>query len=210
MDILIPYRFYGFDSLMYLVSAIVGFFVSFYAYKLYDITAKKQHFYFYIGFTILSMAFLTLSVSTGYSYLTYFRNRPASLLDTVIAVDDFGYWIYYIASLVAYGFMVLAYKPEKSSILPIFFLPAWYRGFPYFNILSFFLISYVAFRNVINYNMKKNMNTLLVMLAFILIGGYHLLLFFNFLGKIVYVLAHLSLLAGFASLLIMLTRVSRK
>jgi uncharacterized membrane protein len=89
-------------------------------------------------------------------------------------------------------------------------IPLWYTGFPYFNILSFFLLSYAIFNAILNFTSKKNLNSLLVMAAFSLIGLYHLLLFFTSFSKIIYVAAHLSLLLGFLSLLAMLMRVSRK
>jgi len=208
MSILIPTRFYGFDSIMYLASAIIGFLISYYAFKLFKITSKKHHFYLYIGFTVLSIGFLTLALTTGYVYLGYFTYKQFTAFDTVSYVDDFGYWIYYLSSFTAYVLFVLMYLAEDLGV-PIL-IPPWYKGFPYFHITSFFLLSYVVFRNATNYAIKRNKNSFLVTLGFALIAGYHFLLFFTSFSKIMYVLAHLSLLAGFISLLAMLVRVTRK
>jgi len=209
MHLLIPAWFYGFDSAMYLVSAIIGFLVSFYAFRLFELTQKKFHFYLYLGFTVLSMGLLTIAITSGYVYLDYFRTGQYIGSDPYSSVDDFGYWIYYAASLVGYALLTMIYLPEKAKFLPLL-IPVWTKGFPYFQILSFFLLSYITFRSVINFVKKKNLNTFLVFLAFGGIALYHLLLFFTFFGKIIYVVAHFSLLAGFVSLLIMLLRVRKK
>jgi len=214
-DVLIPFRFYGVDSVFYILSSLIGFFVSYYAYKLYDVTGKKSHFYFYISFILLSMALLTVGLASAYAYMNFFEHgRPGgqeTIIDTVAFVDDFGYWIYYIVSLAAYALLAFSYLPDKTKakLTPIM-IPLWYTGFPYFNLLSFFLLSYTAFRSMLNYASKKNLNSFLVMSAFSLIGLYHLLLFFTSFSKTVYVAAHLSLILGFLSLLAMLMRLSRK
>ena len=214
-SVLIPYRFYGVDSVFYIVSSIIGFLVSYYAYRLYDITGKKSHLYFYLSFVLLSMGLLTIGLASAYGYINFFEHGQPSgqqtIIDTVVFVDDFGYWIYYIVSLVAYGLLSYSYLPDKTKagLTPIM-IPMWYTGFPYFNILSFFLLSYAIFNAIVNYTSKKNLNSFLVMAAFSLIGLYHLLLFFTSFDKIIYVAAHLSLILGFLSLLAMLMRVSRK
>jgi hypothetical protein len=168
------------------------------------------------------MALLVVGITSGFAYLNYFiYHQSPPLLDALASVDDFGYWIYYIASFVAYCLLAYTYLPERVKF-PIL-IPFWYSAFPYFNVLSFFLISYIAFRSFINFVSKKTLNSFLVTLAFGGIGLYHFFLLFtsfgnivylipNFsfmLGKFLYILAHLSLMAGFISLLAMLVRVNR-
>jgi len=210
MDVLIPTRFYGFDSVMYIASAIIGFLVSYYAYKVFDVSGKRQHYLFYLSFVILSMGLLTLGLSSLNTYISYFvyNESGATPVDTIRYVDDFVYWIYYGCSIVAYAMLAFAYLPEKKEMLFPILLPFWYTGFPYFNIVSFFLLSYTIFRSALNFVDNKNLNTLFVMLAFALIGSYHMLLFFTSYSKIIYVIAHFCLSLGFLSLLIMLVRIS--
>lgn len=203
MNVLVPPWFFGFDSVMYLLSAAIGFLVSFHAFKLYNVTSKKSHFYLHASFAILGMGLLVLGVTTVFSI----SFSSASLFaDAISWVDDFGFWIYYASSLFAYGLLVMMYLPEKFRF-PIF-LPLWNIGFPYFQVASIFLISYVIFKSASNYMLNRNSNALLVLAAFVLIGMYHLLSLFTSLDGIVYVFAQLSLLSGFVSLLIMLTRVN--
>ncbi len=204
MNVLVPPWFFGFDSVMYLLSAVIGFLVSFHAFKLYNITSKKSHFYLYASFAVLGMGLLVLGVTTVFSISV---SSASVFADTVSWVDDFGFWIYYASSAFAYGLLVMMYLPEKLKF-PIF-LPLWFNGFPYFQIVSLFLLSYVIFRSTANYVLNRNSDALLVMLAFTLMGIYHLLSLFTSLNEIIYVFAQLSLLSGFLSLLIMLTRVNK-
>ncbi len=204
MDILVPAWFFGFDSLMYLLSAAIGFLVSFHAFKLYNMTSKKSHFYLHASFAALGMGLLILGVTTVFSITFLSASMQA---DAYSWVDDFGFWIYYASSLFAYGLLLMMYLPEKMRF-PIF-LPLWFNMFPYFQVLSLFMLSYVIFKSASNYMLNRNANSLLVMLAFALIGAYHLLSLFTSLNYMIYVLAEVSLLSGFVSLLIMLTRVNK-
>lgn len=208
MAVQIPLRFLGFDSLMYLLSAFIGFLISYYAFKVYNITKKRSHFYLHLSFTILSIGLLILVLTTGYFYINYYVFKRFTAFDEISYVDDFGYWVYYISSLVAYSLLAFTYLSEDWK-LPIM-LPVWSKGFPYFHVTSFFILSYVIFKNAINYGIKKNKNAFLVTLGFTLMGSYHFLMFFAFVSKYIYVLADLSLLLGFMSLLMMLARVSKK
>lgn len=204
VNVLVPQWFFGLDSVMYVLSAIIGFLVSFYAFKLYNITSKKSHFYLYASFAVLGMGFMILGITT---VLTLSVSSASIFADTISWADDFGFWIYYASSIIAYGLLVMMYLPEKLRF-PIF-LPFWYNGFPYFQIVSLFLLSYVIFRSAANYALNRNSNSLLVLSAFALIGLYHLLSLFTSLNEIIYVFAQLSLLSGFVCLLAMLTRVNK-
>jgi hypothetical protein len=208
MAIIIPTRFYGVDSIMYFASAIIGFLISYYSFKLFKVTSKRHHFYLYTGFTILSMGFLTLAMTTAYVYLGYYTQHQFSGFDTTLYVDDFGYWIYYFASAFAYALFILMYLSEDLGV-PIM-IPAWYTGFPYFHITSFFMLIYVVFKNAANYAMKHARNSLLVTLGFGFLSAYHILMFFTSFSKFFYVIAHISLFLGFGSMLWMLVRVNRK
>ena len=211
-QILIPTRFYGFDSIMYLIAAAIGFFVSYYSFKLFRTTSKQHHFYLFLGFTILSMSLFLLATTTGYVYLNYFVFNVYTGFDPISYIDDFGFWVYYTGSLVAYVLFALVYLSEDLKglkLLPIF-LPMWSKGFPYFQILAFFFLSYVVFRNAVNFAMKKNLNSFLVFSGFGGLALFHFLLIFTSFSKLIWVVAHFSLLLGFLLMLAMLVRVTRK
>ncbi len=208
MEVLIPARFYGFDSVTYTLASFIAFLVSYHAFKLYSATQKNSHKYLYLSFTLMSMGLLVLAAASWYNYFNFgFLNRN-NLLDQLVSMDDFAYWIYYASTTVAYLLLMAMYFPERR--FPILFLPTWTIGLPYFNIVSLFLLSFVVFRSLINFFGKKSLSTFLVSASFSLLGLYHLLLLFTSFSKVIYVAAHLSLGLGFLSLLAMLVMVNRK
>lgn len=229
MHLLIPAWFYGFDSAMYLISAIIGFFISFNSYKLYSITRKKPHFYLHLGFMLLSLGLLLLSLVSAFSYLTLEFCRIScelNLFDVSFGGEDFGYLMYFGLSIIGYTLLASTHLPERSkipsfilifillfSILLIFTgipeseLLIWYAYHQYFHLLSFLIVGYVLFRVFINFSESKDLNSLLVVLGFTGIITFHILHFFSYFTPWMYVFAHVSLIVGYLALLLMLIRV---
>ena|SRR3989344_2825735 len=204
---LVPVRFYGIDTGIYIICALIGLMISYQAYKLYQISGKKQHFYLLTAFAILGIGFLTLTLTTGYTYFRYFVQGQIYQFDPLFGIDDIGFWVYFGASFIGYMLLAAMYTSEKAKpLVPAIFVTANYFG--YINIVLFFLMAYVAFRAAMHYFSNKSPTTLLVMLSFILITLYHALLPFAAFSKILYVAAHISLIAGFGALLYMLVKKS--
>ncbi len=208
MLLLIPEWFFGAHSLVYIFCAMIGFLVSFYSYRSSIMTKARNHYYLYIAFASLSMGFLILGVTELYSYLSMSQGLM-NMFEQFSSFRDFGIWLYYGCSLIAYFFLGLIYLPKDFKIMPLF-LPFWYKGYPYFHVVSLFMMSFVIFRSTANWFVKRTTNSLLVFSSFLLIGFYHLFLFFTSFSEWMFVLAHISLMLGFLSLLAMVFRVSRK
>lgn len=227
--LLIPLWFYGFDTVMYFISSIVGFFISSNSYKLYSITRKKSHLYLYLGFMLLSLGlFLSGFVST-YSYVMYkscVRNCSLSLFDTVFGIEDFGLLLYFGLSILGYSILALAHLPKKTKIsslvllsilafsgilifasVPISELLMWYTYHQYFNLLSILIVGYILFKVLVNFSESRNLYSFLVVLGFSGIFVFHILHFFSFFNPWAYVSAHLFLIVGYLSLLAMLIKV---
>ncbi len=232
MHPLIPNWFYGFDSIMYLISSLIGFLLSFYFHKLYSLSSEKRHMYLYYGFLFLSFGLLSLSITNMFSYLT-FSDCPTScllgLLDRTFSLEDFSYLLYFGLSISAYALFMSAYLPKKFKIpkLPLIIfltyflvvlisLPAaegnrvWYTYHEFFHLTAFIMVVFVLFRNIINFSEKKNINSFLVVAAFIFLSLFHLLHIFSIISYWMYVFAHISILISFLSLLFMLVRVKNK
>ncbi len=207
-EVLIPIRFYGYDTIIYLASALIGFAIAYKAMKLHEMSGAKPHRFLYLAFTLLSVGMLTLSATTAFTYLKYFEAHEFIAFNGLFDVADFGYWIYFLSSLVAYILLINAYSTKISEKFAIGFLIT-FNYYVYFNVLLFFLISFVAFKTATNYFSRKSKDAGLVAVGFVLIAAYHGLQLFTFASKLVYVLANLSLILGFLSLLIMLIRVNR-
>jgi len=213
MNILIPGWFFGINSIIYILCAFIGFGITYYAYKSYSITKNNNHLLLYMAFTVLSMGFFVYGVIDTYSFLNLTSTgvmQSESVFGQFVSFRDFGIWIYYFCSLIAYTIFAYMYLPKKIKFLPAFFLPFWQKGFPYFHIASMFLISYTVFRSAINYFMKRTTSTLLVFLGFLGIGFYHVVMFFTSVSEYVFVAGHIALVLGFLSFLFMLIRVGRK
>lgn len=213
--VLVPYSFLGFDTIVYLIAAIIGFMVAYNASRIYEISSKRSHMYLCHGFTVLSIGFLILAVSSGYTYVNMkFSNEftELSLFQPAFDVYDFGYWVYYGASVVAYLMLIMMYLPgtARSDKKLFFILPYWFVFFPFFHLISIFLISYVAFKSAANYFEKRSRGPFFVMAAFFSIALFHFLMLFASFSKIVYVAAHAFLILGSLSLLMVLTRAGRK
>lgn len=229
MHLLIPTWFYGFDSVMYLISSVMGFLISFYSHKLYCMTGKKSHYYLHLGFSLLSLGLLLVSIVSAFSY-TAIRlctsGCELSLFDLTFGVEDFGYFLYFGLSILGYILLALSYLQDKSRV-PIFILGfilifsillvafgtprsellLWYTYDQYFNLLSIALVGYILFRVLINCSKSRSTNSFLVFLAFSGVFAFHALQFFAYFNPLAYVFAHVLLIFGYSSLLAMLIKV---
>ena len=212
-EILIPVWFFGLDTIFYIISLLIGLATAFYAYKVYVITGKRQHFYLFMGFTILSIGLLSLTLTSSYVYIVVntIPNATREVYNTFFDIIDFGFIIYYIISIVAYAFLIMMYLPEERKKRPIFsILPWWFVLFPFFHLLSVLMMAFVVFRSFINWSHKKTKSGFAVFMAFSGIGLFHLMSFFTFVFAMFYVLSNIFLVLGFLGLLVVLVRVSRR
>jgi len=231
MHILIPVWFHGFDSIMYFISSIIGFILSFYFYKIYSISNEKRHLYLYLGFLFLSMGLLILSITNLFSYIALSNCRNSCLLgitDNVFSFEDFSYLTYFGLSLFAYVMFLFAYRIKEfkfskffiigflayliviSILLPFNEEPrVWHSYHEYFHLVSLIMMGFLSFRNIINYIEKKSLGSLLVMVAFFFIFLFHLFHIFSFISGWMYILAHISMMTGFSALLLMVLRVKK-
>jgi hypothetical protein len=106
---------------------------------------------------------------------------------------------------------ILMYMPgsAKNDKRLFFILPYWFIVFPFFQIISLLLIAYVAFKSASNYFGKRTRGSFFVMCAFTGIGLFHLLMLFASFSKVIYVAAHVLLVLGVLSLLMVMTRAGR-
>ncbi len=206
---IIPMRFYGFDTAIYAFAAIIGFAIAYKAYRLHALSGSKHHMCMAMAFTLLSLSLATLALTTGYTYASCLAIPPCPMFDLFFNIDDMGFWIYSVASLVSYCLLAFSYLPEgkKGKFLPAIFFTTAY--FSYSNIILFFLMSFIAFSAVRNWLEKRTLNCGLVAAGFLLIAGYHATLPFAVFSKLLYVAGHMSLVLGFAALLAMLVRTSK-
>jgi len=207
LELSVPGHFYGFDTGIYLISAIIGFAISYYAYRAYKLTDSDTHKYLFSAFSILSAGLLTMCITSAYSYALWFTTGEMSIFSPLFGIDDIGMWVHFLASFIAYAMLIMMYAPKKYRDKLLILLPIASNNFIYFNVILFFMISYVAFRSIANYLTTRKRNAMLVMVSFVLIALYHLFLMFMPFYRGFYAFAHISLIVGFLSLLYMLIKV---
>jgi hypothetical protein len=209
---IIPMRFYGFDTMIYLIGAIICLLIAYKATKLHALSGKRQHFYLAAAFTVLGIGLATVTLTTAYTYYNMlYLGQTIYFFDQFFNVDDVGFWIYYLSAFLAYGLLVLMYMPnlgKSGAFAPLVFFST--RYFEYFNIVLFFMIAYVAFRASSHYFMKKSRPALLVAAGFVLLAAYHAIMPFAMFSKAAYVVAHCAHIGGYASLLLMLWETDKK
>ena len=79
-----------------------------------------------------------------------------------------------------------------------------------FHIISLLLLLFIMWRQVLSYSKKRNLNTLLIFVTFLLLGVGHVLFIFTLYLQTpytVYILAHLFQLVGYLALLFAMIRV---
>ena len=233
MAILIPVWFYGFDAVMYLISSMVGFILSFYFHKLFSLSSEKRHMYLYLGFLLLSFGLLSLTITDMVSYTTFWQCRPPfpctlGILDQAFGIEDFSYFLYFGLSILAFTLFMMAYTPKNFKIpnLPtyvflLYFLVifitlplsngniTWNAYHQFFHLTAFLMLIFVSFMNLVNFAENKKLNPFLVTMAFTFQSLFHLLHLFSFISGWLYVFAHVSMLIGFSLLLYVVVRVKK-
>ncbi len=231
MAIVVPIWFYEFGSAMYLVATFAAILLSYYSFKLFSITSKKQHILFHAAFVFISFGLLALTVGNLYSYINFESCKPQCQFNPV---DPTYFWIrfgnygYYLATLIGYSLLALSYfKTNRMKIfaagapmgIELFFqlqeadsvlYPFMNSYFQIFHSASIVLLTYIAIKTFLNYFRTKTNDSLLVFSGFAAIEFYHVLMFLIPFDPSFFALAHFSLLFGFSSLLLMVAQVNRK
>jgi len=216
---LIPIWFYSYSFLVYAISALISALVAYFAYKFFKMTKTKSSLMLVFSFLFLTAAYSTLSFTSLYTYLYKPYFQVNFNLGSLSFVNSVGLSLYYITSMIAYVALFVMYLPEIKELkklfkreikskLSVLYVPLWYQSLMDFHLVSILILAYVALRNVANFYKKRDVNSFLVMSAFILIVSSHAALLFLEFDPTIYIAANTLLVAGFSSLLIMLIRVS--
>jgi len=96
---------------------------------------------------------------------------------------------------------------KNKILVPVLYVPLWYLNFTNFHIASIIILLYVAAKTILNFYKERSADNFLVMFAFAAILSFHACLLFASFDPTIYLAANSLLVAGFASLLIMLIRV---
>jgi hypothetical protein len=232
MTIIVPMWFYEFGSIMYFFAALIGLLLSYFSFKLYNYTRKRSHLLLNLSFVFITIGFIVLTASNTYSHLHFEQCTPNCVItqQQIFNWIILGNYIYYLTSIVGYTLFLLSYfKSEKRSskrlflqMLPPFAINILFQQpifvlYPFesiffqpFQVVSSILLLLIVLRTYSNYKRSKTRLALLVPAGFAAILLYHVLMFSLPFSPLFFAFAHLSLLAGFAALLVMLVKVAKK
>ena len=199
--------FFGFDSLMEFIAFVIAFAVAYQALKGYNLSKERTLLYLHFSFVLLGAGLLV----DGLSSLIVLSSR---FLRGLLYLYALGYTINFIAQLIAYGILVVAYLQQTRSASTQFAAVAavsvlFFERNAITELILLFLLVYITAQTGINYSISKSTNTLLVFGAFAALSLAHFFFLMFILIPIFFPLAHIAQLFGFLLLLAMLFRVNQ-
>lgn len=200
-----PSWFYLFSGLVYLLTGAISLFISYFSFKLFNISCSKSHALLSVSFLLIGIAFAILSFTSFYTYQNS-ENLDADLFNLNVSA----YNIYDILSLTAYLFLVIIYLPKKKDPSLYAVVPLWFMSSAGVHSASLLFLMFIAAKTVLNFFKVKSEESFLVMFAFLMIILSHIFLLLIPFGIELYLVAHAFLITGFLSFLLMLIRVTRK
>lgn len=196
---LAPHWFAGFDSLMQIVDAAIAFTIGYYALRGYKLIKDRTLFFLHFSFVLLGVGLLVDGVVT----------IPALAFRGLLPIMALSYHLRITAEIVAYGLLVFAYLKQTRSLMVSAALATLFLEYnPFLEIVVFFLVAYLAVQAAINYSAKKERNSLLVMVGFVLLSVSHMFFILPPVVRLFIVMAHVAQLMGFVALLVMLVKVA--
>ena len=113
MAVLIPLWFYWFSTAIYALASIVGILLSYFSFRLYDLTRKKEQRRLFYAMVFITVGFIALSISNIYGFSNFQYCFPACQFDLTDPNYSFvikgGNYLYYLTSLIGYVLLSLTY-----------------------------------------------------------------------------------------------------
>ncbi len=215
---IIPTGFIRFDVIFSLAFAIVTALVSAYAYRLYKLTSQK-------GLALFSGAFLSISVA--YIIQTIFnfiiRYRIGELISRLARreavfplkiLSAYFYTIFFAIGLVLLTYMTL--KTNKTRILALLLgvviLPIiiTQQALRIFHITALVLLLFISYFYYTNYTKHKNLQSLLILLAFIFLFMSNIQFAISLRQRLFFIAARSLELVAYSCILISLGLINKK
>ncbi|MBN2102356.1 MAG: hypothetical protein JW716_05800 [Candidatus Aenigmarchaeota archaeon] len=219
-----PKWFYGIDIAFEIISIIVALLISFYSYKLYTISKKKEHKYFHIFFLMIAIAFVFKIMTNFDLYFDVLQTMQIGSIQvqyiskSLSTIYRFGGLFMYrlLTAMFAYGLYMLVNKKRDRRDLLLFtyfiivlaFLS--YYGYFLFHLTMVMLLGFVSYYYYINCKKLHTINSRLVASGFIMLTLANVVFAVVELDLVLYVLAEVLQLAGFCLLLGAFISVIRK
>ena len=204
-----PQWFIGVDSSLQIIEAGIALAISYYSLKGYRLVKDSTLFFLHFAFVLLGVGLLTDGVVS----------IPALAFRGLVSMSTMGYIIRVLAEIMAYTLLLFAYLRQTRRLMSGVSLVAAIPGtisffqimeyHPLIEIIVFFLVAFIATQAAMNYSVRRERNSLLVFIGFVLLALGHVFYILLPVLRFFFVMAHLAHLIGFLLLLTMLLRVTR-
>jgi len=193
---------------MEFIAFAIAFAVAYQALKGYRLSKKRTFLYLHFSFILLGAGLLIDGLASIIVLISQFHRA-------LLFLYALGYTISFLAQLVAYGILVVAYLHQTRN-LPVQLAAAvplvsvlFFERNAFAELVLIFLLVYITAQMAINYHISKTTNGLLVFGAFASLALAHFFFLMFILIPIFFPLAHIAQLFGFLLLLAMLLRVNQ-
>jgi len=169
------------NIIVYLFSALVAFFISFFSYKTFKMTKENKYAYFSLGFILLSLGLILHSIGNMSIYLGIQQCFMKDICTLSQQTFFLAHLLHVILTFFAYTILILIYFRVKEKVFVSFafvqaFLLALLTYSSYlFNVVGFIFTAFIIYGAYRNCKANKSKNTKLALIAFSLIGLSHLL-----------------------------------
>ena len=209
---IVPYWFIGYNVVLELVFAVIGFLVCYYGYKVYKLSGQKQPRLFCISFLFIAIAYSIQSV-LNLGVLDYF-NADIGNTHILYIIGIYLHIFFLLTGLITLTYMT--FKVSNWRIYSLLFVIVMLSIFLSINqlflfyLLSSILLLYICYHYFKNYLENRQGKTLLVLVAFIflLFGKIHFLFALD--HATYYAVGHILELVAYVLILINLIMVTRK
>jgi len=192
---------------MELIAFVIASAVAYQALKGYKLSKERTLLYLHFSFVLIGAGLLIDSLASLIVLLSRF-------LRAVLYLYALGYTINFVAQLIAYGILVVAYLLQTRNVsLQLVAAPLasvlFFERNAFTELILIFLLVYITAQMGINYINNRTTSALLVFGAFASLVLAHFFFLLFILIPIFFPLAHIAQLFGFLLLLAMLLRVNQ-
>lgn len=214
---LIPNWFFGIDITMELLFFLVTIAIAISALKVYNLTRLENIRKFSIGFILISLSYLiwaglnAITIPDAATHITQISVQQISMISFFVVYSQM---MFFIAGLVMLAYAT--FNVNKGGIfylllgLSLLVLVVSVETVITFRIVSVFILSFITYHYLLEYQENSNKNTLLVLTGFSLLLISNLSLLSTPIFELSYVVSHLIELVAYALFLITLIRTLRK
>ena len=213
-----PTWFIGTAIILEIIFTLVTFGVAAYALYIYRLTGQRQAKFFSIAFLGFSASY---AIQSFLNAILFFRPKDQlyqtidyGTLVTFNSISIYSHMIFFLAGLITLTYMTFKFSNRKLyallmaiGLIPLIFIKD--SSYLFFILFSIFLI-YISSHYISNYLKRKQVKTLLVLVAFLflLFGRIHFIFSVN--HTLFYAVGHFLELAAYLLILISLIMVFKR